>query len=64
MAAPTRQNRRRGFHGAEDLRGSAQSRTLAGGPSQSRELFGKERTIVAMGKHRRAIGRNHDGSPI
>ena len=50
--------------GAEDLRGSAQSRTLAGGPSQSRELFGKERTIVAMGKHRRAIGCNHDGSPI
>lgn len=64
MATPTRQNRGRGFHGAKDMRGSTQSRTLAGRTSPSRELFGKERTIVALGKHRRAIGRNHDGSPI
>ena len=64
MAAPTRQNRGRGFHGAEDMRRSAQSRTLAGGTSPSRELFGEERTIDALGKHCRVVGRNHDGSPI
>jgi len=52
------------FHGAKDMRGSAQSGALAGGSSPSRELFGKECTIVALGKRRRAVGRNHDGSPF